>query len=451
MADVLVKPAFVSLVADSGDTTKLGPNAWNAARLFSAGVDGDVPVRDLTAGTGAAWSSSKASSTPSLWFNYAAWGDSLTVGTGGTPYTTPLATSTGQSVYNGGVGGETSTQIKVRMLAATARLGNFTIIWAGRNNFNAPTVVKADIAAMVAALGHQRYLILSVLNQSVALEYSGAADYLTIVQLNADLAALYPDNYLDIRAYLVSQYNAGIPQDVIDFGRDVPPSSLRSDAAHLNTAGYAAVAARVQVWLTANDVVGRRPARLSDLLALSTDPPILSATAAIRWGSSGTSSPDVGLLRSGTQCIGMQNGTTSQIFEVFESYIDASNYSKLRVGARAGTDFMIYTQRNGSIPARPLTLGANGGLQWQIGTTGHFIALTDNTNDIGASGATRPRNIFAAGGITTGATTLHTTSVALTNGAAAAAGTLSNAPTAGNPTKWVPINDNGTTRYIPAW
>lgn len=55
------------------------------------------------------------------------------------------------------------------------------------------------------------------------------------------------------------------------------------------------------------------------------------------------------------------------------------------------------------------------------------------------------------GGITTGSTTLLTTSVALTNGAAAALGTLANAPVAGNPTKWVPINDNGTTRYIPAW
>ena len=53
--------------------------------------------------------------------------------------------------------------------------------------------------------------------------------------------------------------------------------------------------------------------------------------------------------------------------------------------------------------------------------------------------------------ITTNVTTLHTTSAALSNGAAAAAGTLLNAPAAGNPTKWVPINDNGTTRYIPAW
>lgn len=60
-------------------------------------------------------------------------------------------------------------------------------------------------------------------------------------------------------------------------------------------------------------------------------------------------------------------------------------------------------------------------------------------------------NLTLAGGLTTGSTTLHTTSVALTNGAAANTATLTNAPVAGNPTKWVPINDNGTTRYIPAW
>jgi hypothetical protein len=40
---------------------------------------------------------------------------------------------------------------------------------------------------------------------------------------------------------------------------------------------------------------------------------------------------------------------------------------------------------------------------------------------------------------------------AYTNNAAAAVGTLTNAPAAGNPTKWIPINDNGTIRNIPAW
>jgi hypothetical protein len=38
-----------------------------------------------------------------------------------------------------------------------------------------------------------------------------------------------------------------------------------------------------------------------------------------------------------------------------------------------------------------------------------------------------------------------------TNGAGAATGTLTNAPTSGNPAFWMPIIINGTTYYIPAW
>ncbi|MES3018580.1 MAG: hypothetical protein V4721_12405 [Bacteroidota bacterium] len=50
-----------------------------------------------------------------------------------------------------------------------------------------------------------------------------------------------------------------------------------------------------------------------------------------------------------------------------------------------------------------------------------------------------------------GDTVLLHTGTALANGAAAAAGTLLNAPAAGNPTKWIPVDDNGTTRFVPAW
>lgn len=47
--------------------------------------------------------------------------------------------------------------------------------------------------------------------------------------------------------------------------------------------------------------------------------------------------------------------------------------------------------------------------------------------------------------------TLIKTYTTLTDGAAAAVGTLTNAPTAGNPTKWVLINDNGVIRKFPTW
>lgn len=40
-------------------------------------------------------------------------------------------------------------------------------------------------------------------------------------------------------------------------------------------------------------------------------------------------------------------------------------------------------------------LGVGGASQWRVAATGHFVAVTDNTNDIGATGATRPRTIYA--------------------------------------------------------
>lgn len=44
-----------------------------------------------------------------------------------------------------------------------------------------------------------------------------------------------------------------------------------------------------------------------------------------------------------------------------------------------------------------------------------------------------------------------TTTTTVTTGAGALVGTLTNSPATGNPTKWIPFNDAGTTRYIPAW
>ncbi|MHB8414587.1 MAG: hypothetical protein ACYDDA_03780 [Acidiferrobacteraceae bacterium] len=46
---------------------------------------------------------------------------------------------------------------------------------------------------------------------------------------------------------------------------------------------------------------------------------------------------------------------------------------------------------------------------------------------------------------------LAASSVNYTNNAGAQAATIGNAPIAGNPTKWIPIDDNGTIRNIPAW
>lgn len=74
-------------------------------------------------------------------------------------------------------------------------------------------------------------------------------------------------------------------------------------------------------------------------------------------------------------------------------------------------------------------------------------------NTVGISANTTLVASFNAsnGVIFTVANFLARFSAALPNGAAAAAGTLLNAPAAGDPTKWIPVDDNGTTRYVPAW
>lgn len=61
--------------------------------------------------------------------------------------------------------------------------------------------------------------------------------------------------------------------------------------------------------------------------------------------------------------------------------------------------------------------------------------------------------VDSSGKVTTLATAgvLLTTTTVLLDGAGVAAGTLLNAPTAGNPTKWLELMDNGVLRKIPTW
>ena len=179
------------------------------------------------------------------------WGDSLTYGqgsTGGNTYPADLATDIGNiNVYNYGVSGNTSTDIKNRMVATYGRLNNIAVIWAGRNNFQSPTTVKADIATMVAAVqsNNGKYIILGVTNSNWSGEWSGQDLYNTIVQLNSDLATLYPNNFIDIRSIIIANHDQS-SQDLIDYGHDTLPTSLTyTDGTHLNNTGYALVATTV--------------------------------------------------------------------------------------------------------------------------------------------------------------------------------------------------------------
>lgn len=102
----------------------------------------------------------------------------------------------------------------------------------------------------------------------------------------------------------------------------------------------------------------------------------------------------------------------------------------------------------------PLTTGVTGVLPTANGGTG-AVAVTGTGNGVLQ---TSPTLITPQLGVATATslsltsgTTMISTTAGFADHAGAQSGTLGNAPAAGNPTKWIAINDNGTTRFIPAW
>ena len=101
-----------------------------------------------------------------------------------------------------------------------------------------------------------------------------------------------------------------------------------------------------------------------------------------------------------------RNGTNAQAFRVYNTYTDASNYERVSIGHSAGA-FQILSDALGTGAAKQLQIGTNTAaslvlttantLRWQVTSAGHFLAVTDNAYDIGASGANRPRNLYIAG------------------------------------------------------
>ena len=128
----------------------------------------------------------------------------------------------------------------------------------------------------------------------------------------------------------------------------------------------------------------------------------------------------------------LQLGATSSFSWVGQSKVTSPSDGSILFQNNAGTDFTR------------LILGTNDASGVAIkknGTAFNFVL----GNDTGDAAITSSK-------VTTSATDFfHNTSAALANGAAAQVATMTNGPTAGNPTKWIAINDNGVTRYIPAW
>lgn len=111
----------------------------------------------------------------------------------------------------------------------------------------------------------------------------------------------------------------------------------------------------------------------------------------------------------------------------------------------------------GSELTHDFNIGDNEEFAWRIKINGAEVYMQIDTRNgaermLFGDAAINPEFIFqGTKTLTHGSTTLLATTVALADAAGANAGTLNNAPTAGDPAKWVTINDNGTILAFPAW
>ena len=92
--------------------------------------------------------------------------------------------------------------------------------------------------------------------------------------------------------------------------------------------------------------------------------------------------------------------------------------------------------------------------QWVAASSINIVSITV-TGLANVTGSVNAGSVNATGAVsgqvvdTTG--NLISSDIDLTDGVGIATATLNTAPVSGEPTKWVPIDDNGTTRYLPAW
>jgi hypothetical protein len=111
------------------------------------------------------------------------------------------------------------------------------------------------------------------------------------------------------------------------------------------------------------------------------------------------------LYTDGAGQLALRNSTAAQTFNVYGTYTSGTSYERLTLSAPTSANAIIGTNKgSGGGTARGLDLHTDGAARWTISTAGHLLGAADNTYDIGASGANRPRNVYVANNVTVGNT-----------------------------------------------
>lgn len=236
-------------------------------------------------------------------------------------------------------------------------------------------------------------------------------------------------------------------------------AALRFAGSNIAASGAGTIDTAASVWIVNAPTIGTRnySLRIEDgIVALDTDGEyIIGAT--LTTGLTGIAPTDVGYFirlndpgDGGVAMDGMSNSGGSTVPWLQRGIFgntdpaDANPAMAFRGGKRSGTgganlgDDETGFQFQKFDGTALITILGNGRLGILTATPSDFIHV---------AGASIRADDFK----TVLAAFMMRTVTAWNNGAAAAVGTLNNAPTAGDPTKWIPVDDNGITRHMPAW
>lgn len=143
---------------------------------------------------------------------------------------------------------------------------------------------------------------------------------------------------------------------------------------------------------------------------------VMPAGSNVSWTSGTThtnlTTVDLSLTRDAANTLAQRNGANAQAFRVYNTFTDSSNGEwtaldwssnvarlyPVKQGTGQSRDFQIFTNNDLYLSSN---INPGGTMQLKLTSTG-LMFVTDNSIDIGASGATRPRSGFFGTNITVG-------------------------------------------------
>lgn len=118
------------------------------------------------------------------------------------------------------------------------------------------------------------------------------------------------------------------------------------------------------------------------------------------------------------------------------------------IGTTSGFTAPSLTAKDATAPSLSILKTGDSVLDFSISTS-HSLTVVDGNS---ATVLKLNDSLHASPGLYTGFAGFFLRSfVAITGGGTANVPTLTAGPVSGNPTKWLPYDDNGTTRYVPSW